>query len=430
MTTPPPADLWIVAAQAAQVGILAVDSHGRIALANRCAERLFGYRRDEMLGMSVEMLIPDRHRQQHRAHRAGFNAVPQTRQMGHGRELHGRRQDGGEFMAEIGLEFAGTPGDGVTIVTVVDIAERIGLRKALLERDVLHQTLFDAMRDGVGVIQDARFVMSNAALRTLTGHCEQDFAQQPFTDMIAPESAPMVADLYGRLRSQDRESGARSQFRLLRADGVPGPWVEANARRVVFNGRPASLVVMRDITDWIAATEELMALAGSDVLTGLPNRRRFMDRLEQAILSARRHHQVLAVVYIDLDGFKPINDAHGHAAGDHVLREVASRLLAQLRATDTVGRLGGDEFAVVLTDLESADVARMVGGKLFDEIARPIRLGAQSFRVGASGGIALFPDHGADAQQLLARADEAMYAVKASGKNALRLWSANLAESR
>lgn len=163
--------------------------------------------------------------------------------------------------------------------------------------------------------------------------------------------------------------------------------------------------------------------ASHDMLTGLPNRMLFRDRLQVAIQRTNRHHGHFALACIDIDGFKAVNDTHGHAAGDALLQEIAARLLAQLRSNDTVARLGGDEFALILEDVEQLAQARRLGEKLCATLAAPytLRVNDQPLdvRVGASIGIAAYrPDNRADAdEQLLQAADHAMYQAKRGGKN-------------
>lgn len=158
--------------------------------------------------------------------------------------------------------------------------------------------------------------------------------------------------------------------------------------------------------------ERLHYLAHHDALTGLANRKLFHDRLDQAIAWARRHRRLLALFVIDLDGFKAINDTHGHAVGDELLREVARRLRASLRATDQAGRLGGDEFVVFASDLAARADACRVADKLLLALSPPYHLGGKPYEVAASIGVALYPEDADDAQMLFEHADAAMYAAK------------------
>lgn len=165
-------------------------------------------------------------------------------------------------------------------------------------------------------------------------------------------------------------------------------------------------------------SEQLLLKATHDSLTQLPNRDLFYDRLSQSISVARRHRQRLAVLYLDLDGFKAVNDTYGHQVGDATLKEAARRLQACVRDADTVARLGGDEFAVVLTDIKGPTDAGQVAHKIISNIAVPMSLyDARTYQIGVSIGIAIYPDSGVEIDRLVKAADNAMYASKAQGKN-------------
>ncbi len=167
--------------------------------------------------------------------------------------------------------------------------------------------------------------------------------------------------------------------------------------------------------------ERYERLAAHDPLTGLPNRRLFQDRLEQALAQAQRGGRALAVAYVDLDGFKAVNDARGHDAGDAALKIVGRRLAGAVRDQDTVARLGGDEFGVLLLEVGGVDEAAAVAAKLRAAVREPLELEGGDARLDASVGVALFPDHGRDADALMRAADGAMYHVKGQGRGGVRL---------
>ncbi len=158
-------------------------------------------------------------------------------------------------------------------------------------------------------------------------------------------------------------------------------------------------------------------MASHDSLTCLPNRALMVDRLVVALAGARRKKKTLAVMFIDLDGFKAVNDSLGHDVGDEVLKEVAGRLLACTRASDTVARLGGDEFIIVLGNIANTDNVAHVGENILNALKEPVVVDGVGAIVGGSIGIAMFPDHANTPEDLLAKADAAMYKVKQSGRN-------------
>lgn len=181
-----------------------------------------------------------------------------------------------------------------------------------------------------------------------------------------------------------------------------------------------------DITHIRESEDKIRQLAYYDALTQLPNRRLLEDRLEHALRHAHRHQQRLAVLFIDLDHFKQVNDSLGHAAGDELLLEVSKRMAARLREDDTLARLGGDEFIGLLPDLSDADEVTAIARRLIEAVGQPVLLNNQQFRIGCSLGISLYPDDASNAQQLLQHADAAMYRAKQEGRNTYRLFSTSL----
>lgn len=162
---------------------------------------------------------------------------------------------------------------------------------------------------------------------------------------------------------------------------------------------------------------QLRAWALYDSLTGLPNRKLFFDKLDEGISHAKRHERKLGLLYLDLDGFKAINDTHGHAAGDELLIQVGQRLKKIVRKSDTVARLGGDEFAIVLTEIKRVEAPAIVGQKIVDLLCRPFMLKVGEVNIGVNVGVAVYPDHEDDEQALIKSADKAMYVSKSKGKN-------------
>jgi len=191
------------------------------------------------------------------------------------------------------------------------------------------------------------------------------------------------------------------------------------------HGQPTHYVaVFSDISVRKADEDRMRKLAHFDVLTGLANRTLFSDRLHQVIVKARRDNTKAALLFIDLDKFKPVNDDLGHHVGDLLLKAVASRLLDCVRReSDTVGRLGGDEFVVLLPEIETSNAAIAVAEKILGALNKTFEIGKQNHQIhiSASIGIALYPDHGSDETLLLKSADAAMYRAKEGGCNQVQL---------
>jgi diguanylate cyclase (GGDEF)-like protein/PAS domain S-box-containing protein len=184
------------------------------------------------------------------------------------------------------------------------------------------------------------------------------------------------------------------------------------------------VAVKLDITERKRAEERLAHLAHHDALTNLPNRPLFQDRMQQALALARRERQRLALLYLDLDGFKTVNDRFGHAVGDLLLQEAARRISGCVRASDTVGRIGGDEFVVLLSRIDTEGAALQVAEKVRAALGSPFTLAGRTVQLSCSIGIALYPDHGDDDLALAHHADLAMYRAKEGGRNAVRLFAA------
>jgi diguanylate cyclase (GGDEF)-like protein/PAS domain S-box-containing protein len=221
---------------------------------------------------------------------------------------------------------------------------------------------------------------------------------------------------------------------------VSGPWthilrdgrriqVEVSAHTIQFEGRPARFSLVQDVTERQQMHHKLVHQAHHDTLTGLPNRLLLLDRMEQALASAARRGKKAAVICLDIDRFKQINDTYGHAVGDLCLKQVAERLKSRLRAEDTVARSGGEEFTVVVGDLVAAEDATRVAEDLLSALRKPVVVEEYPIDVTASFGIAMYPDHGLEASALWRSADTAMYRVKRSGGNNYVLVSHEISQS-
>ena len=227
---------------------------------------------------------------------------------------------------------------------------------------------------------------------------------------------------------EDREHVRKSSLAILKGetksffmfrtitDSKSIKWMMGSVAEVHMNGKPAIVGSLVDLTE-----ERILQLAYNDTLTGLPNRKLMFDRLGQAIISAKRRPQKLAVLFLDLDSFKEVNDKFGHKIGDNLLIEVAKGLKEVVkRESDTVARIGGDEFLILLTDFPDNNNVEIVIEKIFEKFSKPVSLEpfGLEINVSISIGVSIFPDHGKDSDTLISNADTAMYVVKNKvGKN-------------
>jgi diguanylate cyclase (GGDEF)-like protein len=224
-----------------------------------------------------------------------------------------------------------------------------------------------------------------------------------------------------------KELGECGEIAACRRDGSRFP---AEMSLAVLDdcgsGGAVSLAILRDVGEKKRAVAQVEYLATHDSLTGLPNRRLFFERLARAIDVAEQDEKLMALMFIDLDGFKQVNDVLGHAAGDELLRVVASRLRSHLRAADTVARLGGDEFAVIVEQLTHVDPISELASVLLRTVAEPIVLDGATATVSASIGIVICPLEAKSCKQMMVDADRAMYAAKAAGKGRFLFYAADM----
>ena len=296
-----------------------------------------------------------------------------------------------------------------------DITELSEARHALRQLAREQDAMLDNDLVGIVKLRDRRIIWANRATHRIFGYATGELTGRNTRQLYADDEAFEVLghQVYARAGAGEV---FRLQFEIMRKAGER-VWIDASGTRMSAN-HEEWLWIFADITRLRKSQENSEYLSLHDDLTGLPNRRLLNDRLVQAISQARRTHRPLMLCYLDLDGFKPVNDRWGHAAGDRLLQQVATRLLGCVRTNDTVCRLGGDEFVLMLTDMDDVDEHEAVIGRVLAELARPFSIGAdQHAIVTASIGIATFPDDADEAEPLLQRADEAMYQAKARGRN-------------
>lgn len=264
----------------------------------------------------------------------------------------------------------------------------------------------------------------NSPWCVLTGQAETAVLGQSWLEGIHPSQRSDAELLMGTGNNLHAGDG---EFQ-----GLAGQWLSVHWSTLYDddNAVTGAIVILNDITDRRLREQENWELAHFDALTQLPNRILFWDRLEYALRLAGRNRQIVALLWLDLDGFKAINDTLGHAAGDELLRQVSQRLQASLRESDTAARMGGDEFTVVLATVAYPEDAIGVAKKIIDQIHQPFALPHGLAQVSTSIGVALYPDHASTAKDLVRCADLAMYAAKNAGKNGWRLWDGDAEADR
>jgi len=283
--------------------------------------------------------------------------------------------------------------------------------------------LLDVANDAVIVHTfEGEILYGNETACVERGYTREEFLQLRFPDYVAESRRAKIERVNETIR---REGTAVFESENRRKDGTLFP-VEVRAKLVDFDGREIVVSVVRDITERKRAEQDAARLAFHDALTGLPNRRLFVDRLDRAVAHLSRSHETLALLFIDIDDLKTVNDSLGHAAGDEVLLEVASRLSGLLRMDDTVARLGGDEFTVLLPSTDEAG-ARDTADRILEAFQRPFTVRDQHTFVSASCGVVIADEQSADPETLLRQADLAMYNVKTTSRNGYIVFEPHMA---
>lgn len=256
----------------------------------------------------------------------------------------------------------------------------------------------------------------NPVAEKMLGRRSKDIIGKNLRDLKSYEYIPFGAFDLGRTAVDPGDIKHNFYFQVTDEEGEK----YIHARIAAIQDKAGELLgfvlLMRDITERIKAEETIRYMAYHDILTGLPNRALFNDRLNQEITRANRNTKKIGLLLLDLDEFKKVNDTFGHHAGDMLLKGVASRVRQMLRASDTVARVGGDEYMVIIPDLGGADAAEQVAEKIIKNLDEPIKLDGHSYKIQASIGIAVYPDHAEDTEDLIKASDRAMYAAKQKGR--------------
>ena len=465
--------------ESAGEGILIVDRDGRIVHANVKIEQMFGYRRDELLDQDVEVLLPERFRDVHVGHRAGYTSTPRIRPMGQGLDLSGRRKDGSEFPVEISLSFTETD-DGIRIMAFInDITRRKQIEQALeeanrnlsewvneLERRTRQTTLLGEMADLLQSCLNAEeaytviraftpklFPSESGVLGVLgaSRHLVEvvaSWGDSPPTDpLFAPDRCwalrrgrPYRVDgggsepVCGHLGSSPPKSylcvpmmAHGESLGLLHLQGgacepgqrdrAPEPLRETQERLAVTAAERIALALAN-----LRLRDTLRSQSILDPLTGLFNRRYMEETLDLELARAARGRRAIGIIMLDIDHFKPLNDSSGHDAGDALLRELAGLLMARVREGDIACRYGGEEFVLIMPEAP-LKLARRRAEDL-REAVRQLHVSYRGRIIGpitVSAGVAAFPEHGKTSAALIHAADSALYRAKSEGRDRVRV---------
>ena len=417
--------LQSAAIEAAANSIVITDSEGRIVSVNRAFTTMTGYNKDEVLGKNPRLLKSEV--QSDRYYDNLWSTISSGKVWTG--EIVNKRKDGTTYPEEMTITPVVLPFGDTThtffIAIKHDITERKQWEEALLFKTALLEAQAETTIDGIlAVDESGQIIMANAQFglqfgipdELLSTRDDQALLMHVMAMVEHPDAfVEKVKYLYSHPDEKSRDDFRCTNGKVF--DRYSAPLVDTKNR---YRGR---IWYFRDVTDRKLAEDRVQYLAYYDALTGLPNRALLQDRLRKALADARRHKYKVALLFLDLDRFKDINDSLGHSVGDLLLKEVAERLKKWGREQDTIARLGGDEFLIMLTHLDDFADAAVAAERLSKSLAAEFIVQGHSLTIGCSVGISIFPEHGADSETLIKNADAAMYNAKGNGRNNLRFYT-------
>jgi diguanylate cyclase (GGDEF)-like protein/PAS domain S-box-containing protein len=406
----------------APLGYQSLDEEGRVIDVNQAWLAMLGYEKEEVIGRCIGDFLPGQRRE------LLMDRFPQPKESGdiHGLEIEMLHRNATPITVSVDGR-VGHDGQGKfkqTHCILSDVTER----KRAEEKLRLAATVFENTTEGVVITDaEANIIAVNKAFTEITGYPEDEvLGSKPSLLRSGRHDQSFYRDMWAAIHQAGRWRG---EVWNRHKGGEPFPEWLTISRVTNEAGRVTHYVgVFSDISIIKESEQKLVHLAHHDALTDLPNRLLILERIDHAIARAKRERGKVALVYMDVDRFKNINDSLGHSLGDELLRAVAQRLLLGVREADTVGRLGGDEFIVILDDVSTGRDAAAVAQKLLDMFGSPFEAGAQELYLTLSIGISLFPDDGEDTATVLKNADAAMYQAKEQGRSNYKFYATEMTE--
>lgn len=409
--------------------VITIDRASIVIEWNREAESTFGVPARDALGAPLRMsLFPKNGARTFEALLDRYRSGRATRLLRRRIETVARRASGEEFPAEITIAPAGSGADVTFTAFIRDISERKRAEHELGQREKRFRTIVEKSWSGVVLLDgDLRFSFTGSSSQHLIGYEEHELIGRSIFDFIHTREADAARKSFGGvLATPNQES--RGELRFRHKDGR-WIWLEGFSQNLLHEPSVGAIVLnYRDVSQRKETEKQLEYRAHYDSLTGLPNRLLFRDRLVHSLAQAQRNRVGVAVMYLDIDHFKLVNDGLGHSFGDLLLADVARRLQNSLRASDTISRIGGDEFSILLAEVTNAEAVAGVARKILDSLAKPFRVNGHELFITASVGISCHPSDGDDAETLLKCADAAMYRAKELGRNQAQLFTASMNE--
>ena len=409
-------------------GVLWVDQNGQILMANPAMETLTGYSPNELVGQNVDIFLPAQMRARHAQSMRGYFMAPHPRAMGL-IDLKLLRRDGQMVPVDISLGNWEDEGSRHAIAYIRDLSERKQAHKAIQE-STQRLSLHFQLTPLAMIEWDTNFCVVdwNPAAESIFGHTKAQALGRHAMELVIPESArPQVAQTWESLLTGSDGSRSTNENRTREGKTIYCEWY--NTQLIDADGRVIGVASLaQDVTAQKLASERISYLAYYDDLTGLPNRMLFKERLSQAFIEADRKEHFVAILFLDIDHFKVVNDTLGHELGNLLLQATGKRLQGCFGSGDTVARFGGDEFAVILAEVGTVDDVAQVAQEVVERFKKPIDILGHELFVTFSVGIALYLGDDGDVETLLRNADSAMYSSKAAGRNSYQFYSAAMTE--
>ncbi len=414
--------------QASPDPMIVVDRAGVIQVVNRQMEARFGYGAMELIGKAATLVLPQGLVERLDAMGLGLTEARLAQETGIGIAVTGRNSNGERLALELLLSPIGE--DGRLVVATLRNARReqfaqlpaAAERSPAIDASLAEMTLGSIGDALLSADHSGGISFMNEAAERLTGWAWQEARGRQLDEVmrLVDNGAPRLIDPAG---NSTQTGPVQLNVVLVRRDGTELPIEGSSAPIDSGKGAPLGQVLLfRDASQSQARVQQIAHIAQHDPLTGLPNRVLLNDRISTAISIAPRHHKKVGVLFLDLDGFKRVNDTLGHTIGDRLLKAVADRLMTCVRGSDTVSRIGGDEFVVLLSEVERAEDSAITARRMLEAVSETYTIDRHDLNITVSIGVSVYPDDGVDAETLIKNADAAMYQAKENGRKGYQFY--------
>ncbi|MBI3772631.1 MAG: EAL domain-containing protein [Gammaproteobacteria bacterium] len=403
--------------------IIAIDKNGLMITFNKAAEYIFGYKRNEVLGSPVQILMPDEYADKHHVFMNRYLLSGEARVIGSGRELVGKRKNNDLFPIEIELSAVHLGKEPIFIGIVRDLS----VRRQTEQNMRLAEQVFSNSIEGIVILSPEKSIMRvNRSFVEISGYTPDIIVGKTmdFLFKSALNGQEMVNNIW---KIVDHQGSWRGEFSSYKGEGGEyTAWATVSVTKDEKGFVSNYIMVCNDVTQMREAQDQIHRLANFDVLTELPNRTLLNEKLVQSIARSYQRGEKIALLRVDLDRFKTLNETLGQNAGDELLKSVAGRLTYNVRDIDVVSRLSGDEFSIMSPGIARSQDAEVIAKKVLSQFEQPFVIGDREVFITVSIGVAIYPDDAHDANDLMKHAGAAMHHVKEHGRNAYKFYSNDL----